>query len=80
MENNALQVSASLCKHHQKEETYTKETISTYNWRAAKELAIPKGVQGISNPMICRTITFIYSCFTKFLHGTVGICNLKTNK
>ena len=57
-------------KHGQKEEeSYTKKTISTYNWRVTKELAIFEGAQGLSsnnieNLLKCRIIKFIYSFFT----------------
>ena len=44
----ALQASASLCKHGQKKEAYTKKTISTHNWRVSKELAVFEGAYSFS--------------------------------
>ena len=45
----------TLCKHGQKEEeAYTKKTISTHNWRVAKELAVFEGAQSFSHPIISK--------------------------
>ena len=39
------------CKHGQKEEAYTKKTISTHNWRVSKELAVFEGAHSFSHPI-----------------------------
>ena len=66
----ALQASKSLCKHGQKEEAYTKKTISTHNWRVSKELAVFEGAQSFSQ----------YRKFTEMSYDNVHtLLQLSTN-
>ena len=38
----------------QKEEAYTKKTISTHNWRVSKELAVFEDAHSFSHPIISK--------------------------